>query len=339
MSIASDNIERPIPEGRVDRINFGLLGVDVSLTSDSPVFFEEFTEIFGRDEAPENPLARLEVDLRVSSDDTGRLDMTGDELDDPAGYFLSFSSPTIPIRRIDPNEDGWERIALGDNEEETFRFRGQACEFRKVARWPRILSHLLFLRLLRLRSDLIFFHAGSVSIAGSGTLLIGPKGSGKTTLTLAIASRGWPLLGDETAAYSPSDGNLVPFPRPVAIKPGPRAKAIAQRIDRLDPSPDEEGVFRIPVSDLLPLPENDPVPLRHMIFLEGYGDRPELTPIQPGREHLSSLQPLAASLVNQSPTQRVFQLIRIMSGVSCWQLTAGDPDETAEMIQHTLEDS
>ncbi|MGH9458180.1 MAG: hypothetical protein ACRD2J_11145, partial [Thermoanaerobaculia bacterium] len=126
---------------------------------------------------------------------------------------------------------------------------------------------------------------------------------------------------------------------PVAIKRGPRAHSIENKLRELSPVADEEGIFRVPVGHLLPDEPHGPVPLRHMVFLEGFGETARLESVQPGRDELAALQPLAASLVNQSPTQRVFEMIRILGGVTCWKLTAGDPDGTAELLEEKVTQS
>ena len=66
-------------------------------------------------------------------------------------------------------------------------------------------------------------------------MLVGPKGAGKSTLALALAARGHALLGDEHACYLPATGELLPFRRPVGIKPGPRAAAVESAL--LAPGP------------------------------------------------------------------------------------------------------
>ena len=111
----------------------------------------------------------------------------------------------------------------------------------------------LFWRLLRLRSDAIFFHASALGIYGEGTIFVGPGGAGKSTTALGLTARGHNFLSDEVAGYLPATGELVPFRRPVGIKPGPRASAversltpaIVERIQR-------DGFIRVDVDTLFP---------------------------------------------------------------------------------------
>jgi hypothetical protein len=52
----------------------------------------------------------------------------------------------------------------------------------------------------------------------AGVILAGASGRGKTTLTLALAGQGWRVFSDDVAALSRSDGQLYPFPRPLAVR-------------------------------------------------------------------------------------------------------------------------
>jgi hypothetical protein len=64
----------------------------------------------------------------------------------------------------------------------------------------------------------LMIHAAVVERAGRGIILPARPGSGKSTLTAALVHRGWRLLSDEHALVRPSDGVLIPLPRPIALK-------------------------------------------------------------------------------------------------------------------------
>jgi len=61
-------------------------------------------------------------------------------------------------------------------------------------------------------------HAGVVEREGHALLLVGRAGSGKSTLSAALAHRGWRLLSDEVALIRPADLRIQPAPRPVSLK-------------------------------------------------------------------------------------------------------------------------
>jgi HprK-related kinase A len=74
-----------------------------------------------------------------------------------------------------------------------------------------------FLFAQRLGSHLLL-HAGVVEVEGRAVILPAMPGSGKSTLTAALATRGFRLLSDEFGVVRLSDGQLLPLLRPVALK-------------------------------------------------------------------------------------------------------------------------
>lgn len=70
------------------------------------------------------------------------------------------------------------------------------------------------------RAGALSLHGSAVATAGGAMLLLGPKGRGKSTLALALAQRGAPLLTDDVAVVEPgqSAGGL-----PCRVRPGVHA--------------------------------------------------------------------------------------------------------------------
>lgn len=64
----------------------------------------------------------------------------------------------------------------------------------------------------------LLLHAGAVERGGRAVLLPALPASGKSTLTAALASRGFRLLSDEFAVVRLADATLLPIPRAVALK-------------------------------------------------------------------------------------------------------------------------
>ena len=168
-------------------------------------------------------------------------------------------------------------------------------------------------------------------------MLAGPKGSGKTTTSLTLASRGHAYLGDEVAAVRLADLTMLPFRRAASIRAGVRAERVTRRLgDRGYPSevfPDGSARMLANVADLFPDARAEAAPLRAVFFLRGFGARPEARTFEFGREHFSLLTPLASSLWKVGIGQRMLQLSRLLAGVRCYYLLPGGPDETADLLE------
>ena len=321
-------------------VQFTLLNVALDLETDDAGFIAEFESVFGgRGDGGVDGLPRAALSARLTApvaDLPGELIIRGDTIADPSGFLLGFSSPTIPLRVCEAAGEGWSSLALGDDDVPIFSFRGDVCRFRGVPRWRRIVAHYLFLRMIAMRQEALFFHAASVGIGGNGVMLIGPKGSGKSTLSLGLASRGHVFLGDETAAYVPASRLLLPFRRPAGVKPGPRVDAVTRSLARVEARTDEEGILRVDAAELFDLAPATPLPLSGVVFLSGFGDPPAIEAIQAGRDELAIMQPMATTLSNAPATSRVFQMIRLLASVRCYKMTVGNPDTSVQRLEEVF---
>ena len=64
----------------------------------------------------------------------------------------------------------------------------------------------------------LMLHAGALERKGQALLLPAMPGAGKSTLSAALAYRGWRLLADEFGLIRPADGAIVPLPRAIPLK-------------------------------------------------------------------------------------------------------------------------
>jgi HprK-related kinase A len=69
-------------------------------------------------------------------------------------------------------------------------------------------------------ADHLLFHSGAVEADGTGVLLPGASGSGKSTLVAGLVRAGLGYLTDELAALDMASGRLLPYPKPITVKPG-----------------------------------------------------------------------------------------------------------------------
>ena len=285
--------------------------------------------------------------LQVESDDLHLIDEVASLLGPPLAAPIG-AAPQIAASvhtRVAPGEFGRIRLRMPRTDllaqrgrrEAALVVEGAECLVALVPGWRKAVGLLLLHRLMRCREDAIFFHAGSVVVDGGGVLLVGAKGAGKSTLALGLASRGCPLLGDEHACYLPATGQLAPFRRPVGIKPGPRTAAVDEILRRRGRSPERDGMMRVAVEELLPGPEPPPAPLRAVVFLAGFASSPRLRAIDPSREDVGRLQPVASSLLNAPRTRRVFEMSRLLQTARVYELEPGGPDETAGLLERALQ--
>lgn len=148
---------------------------------------------------------------------------------------------------------------------------------------------------MRTCTDLLLVHAGAVATpSGSGVLLPGASGSGKTSLVAGLVRSGWGYLSDEVGAIDPVTRQLCPYPKALSIKPG----MFAEFVDVID----QDQAWPISARQWLIAPERlrpDPVADRSgvglIVFLEHAPDVPtRLTPLSPARsvaallEHVSN---------------------------------------------------
>jgi HprK-related kinase A len=64
----------------------------------------------------------------------------------------------------------------------------------------------------------LIFHAGVVERGGRAIIMPGSSGTGKSTLSSGLSYHGWRLFSDEFGLLRLSDGQIVPYPRPVSLK-------------------------------------------------------------------------------------------------------------------------
>ena len=315
----------------------------ITAECDDESFFSDFFAMFGGSEPTLGRLAipsDIHIDIRASTHPNfGRFRMSpsGDIPIDAREFNFAIELEQGHFEVLADREPGWTCIAFRGSDIPAFAFRGRDCLFALDPRWRLSIVWYLFWRLLRLRSDAIFFHAAALGIHGEGTIFVGPSGAGKSTTSLALAARGHNFLSDEVAGYLPDTGSLIPFRRPVGIKPGRRASAVERGLPRATAERIErDGFVRLDINKLFPVAAAEAVPLRRVVFLRGFAGRPRLERISPGRQEVVELQPLMSSFLNASHSRRIFELTRLLSSAKVYQLNPGDPDKTAEYLEEAF---
>ncbi len=68
--------------------------------------------------------------------------------------------------------------------------------------------------------DHLVFHAAGLCAGDAGVLVPGPSGSGKSTLAAGLVRAGFAYLSDELVALEIDGGRLLPYAKPITVKPG-----------------------------------------------------------------------------------------------------------------------
>ena len=326
--------------GSIDwyRLGDGMLG----LRSDDEELRQRFGQLYGECLAPGPPEAGpVRVLCTVRS------------LPDPGVSLISFEDPE-PLDQVAfaaalfPQR-GYAEIASPQSEwrllgtpEGTLAIRDPEILVRRTDRWQLFIANVAIHRVLRLQRDVLFFHAASVAVRDAGLLLVGPRGAGKTTLSMAIAARGHDFLGDEMAGVRRSSLALVPIRRAVSVRPGPRAPAVDRALTGSPPPaeafPDGTPRIRADIARLFPQSPGRVAKLRGILFLRGFAGTPRLERLAAGPEQLEHLPPMGSTLWGVRPALRGMQILSMMARVPCWSLHAGTPDATADLIEHTVEE-
>jgi hypothetical protein len=315
----------------------------ISLESDDLALFEDFFAAFGGSEPVQGPAeveAFVTATVRTTSEQVDYGCMWLRRNDGPLpvdDVFFGLSLPDCPYRSA-PSDDGrWMQVWLEHDDGPLFVYRNDACLFRKAADWRSKLVTLIYRGSLRLREDLIFFHASALAISGQGVLIVGRKKGGKSTTSLALAARGHSLLADSCACYSPSTGELVPFRRPVGIREGPRSRAVENALtERSFRAVERDTSLRVDVGSLLPESPFHAVPATAIFFLREFADCTRIEKLKNDQSEIANLRPIYSSFVNAPHTQRVFELIRLLSRARLYALWPGDPDHTARSIEEVM---
>ena len=149
----------------------------------------------------ESCLRLLATDIRVRTDEPG---LVADFLSVFSGAEVpadpSLSSPPLFLS-VDGSsglfEDGRRTVALAP-----------AGPLRRVQ-----VYNLLYSSLVRGLDNAFLIHAAALAARGRAWLVAGPSGSGKSSIALALARRGFGVLSDDIAPLSIRDRCVHPFPR------------------------------------------------------------------------------------------------------------------------------
>jgi len=133
---------------------------------------------------------------------------------DGVGAATDMRAEHVVVRR---STEGWWQIAVrGDHGDPAPTIEFRARDGAEAA--DRVLSAITRRRLYR--PVPAHLHGGAVARAdGAAALVLGPSGTGKSTMVAHLAAAGLDLLNDEQVALHPARGVVGGFTRPLACKP------------------------------------------------------------------------------------------------------------------------
>ncbi|MCP4662352.1 MAG: hypothetical protein GY856_43695, partial [bacterium] len=176
-------------------------------------------------------------------------------------------------------------------------------------------------------------HAASLAWNGGGIILPGASGRGKTTLTLALVKHGFRFLSDDVACLDLVNKQVEPFPRSINLCRSGMAMLTALVGSAKVGAALAEG--RWDIDDLFPGSAGEARPLRWVVLLQGFGPRPRLVPISK-RQALWQALRLSHTPIRQ-PAHALWSLSPLIDQANCYELTAGDPESTADLLRRLAE--
>jgi hypothetical protein len=189
-------------------------------------------------------------------------------------------------------------------------------------------------------------HAACLVRDGCGVLLAGPSGTGKSTLTISLAKRGYALLADDwtylSAAGRGTNGSgIEAWGIPVPVKLLPDACGFFPELLAYSPevSLNNEIAYEVCPEECFGVSRLLRCPVTSVALLERT-EKPgcRIAPISAGEaiDHLMrELEPLRGSLA--SCYDRQIDLIRRLGNTSCYRVSFNDhPETVAESLDRTL---
>ena len=324
---------------------FGHALLEMSCTERT--FSDRFKQIFSEcsaDATEDETLPRVEFQLTAFSSDPGVLaaSVIPNQLDG-ADFMrrLVADRPYVQCPEIAP---GWQTLALsGALDEPLFAFGPSGILVSRSHPWQNAMALYAIGCVFRLQPDVYVLHAASVGIGSMGVLFSGPKGAGKTTLSLCLASRDHAFLGDEWAAVSSLTGELLPLRRAASIRPGPQPALLDEYLQGhycdTETLPDGTHRVRAKVSAVFPRAVPQVVPLTDIFFLRRFDERSRVQRFTPGEGEFPPISPLLASVWGRLGGERAMELLRVLGKARWWSLdVGGSPEETADLVEVTLKE-
>jgi hypothetical protein len=201
--------------------------------------------------------------------------------------------------------------------------------------WEALFASVAVNRALSVQPQIMFFHGAAVGVNGRGLLLLGASGTGKTSVSLALAARGYDFYGDDIVGVRLDSRAIVPLRRAAHVRTGPSAPEVTKA---LGDSPASDARSRIAdVSRFFPQAGAAPAALDITVCLRRFAGETSLTPFSPRPQDLQWVTPHVGSLHAGGVAERAMRVVSLVSDSMCLFLDAASPESAADALEQLTE--
>lgn len=193
----------------------------------------------------------------------------------------------------------------------------------------------IFARCAAMQTSALAFYGVLVGTPRGAILVLGPTAIGKTILALHMTLHGATFLGDETAFFTLSNGEISALPRRPSLSesalsclPEPLGESIRRSAHHFQT---ERGRFWYGLDEdaLGVKPSSRPLPLRAVCLLSRRGENCRISPLRVDQ----ALAPIVQRAYSR-PTElaQLAAARHALRGVACFDVVVGSPEESAALL-------
>jgi hypothetical protein len=208
------------------------------------------------------------------------------------------------------------------------------CSARSLGAALNHLEYEICSRIIAARPASLVLHGATILTDRGAAFISGPSGAGKTTLSLALAARGYRLGGDDIALLDPRTNTVRPMPRCFHLDA--RSRRLLRDLGATLPPESVRHAFMTPAD--LGTTDHTASAVRWAIYLEpGDGPRPRLAPLSQAEAVVRLLSETARG--TYSTAEVIEALGALVLASDCRHLLRGRLSDTADTIASLLEPS
>lgn len=192
----------------------------------------------------------------------------------------------------------------------------------------------------------VLFHGAAACRDGTAILIMGPDGSGKTTMALTLKDHGFEIYSDEFGVFDPRESVVWPYPAPIAVHPQSlpslsrdlefRPHLFEKNIWTTDPTGGKKYLLPLPISC-----EPEPCPLVTIVLLGSKeAQEVDLRPLEPGEfvelllshPNDSGRYYVHQELGGNATTPTILGMADILQQVAIFRVTRNPPHDIARVL-------